>query len=33
MSMVIAADDMVSLQLKVSLDLFNKAPITFEEIK
>jgi hypothetical protein len=33
MSMVIAADDMVSLQLKVSLDLFKKAPITFEEIK
>jgi hypothetical protein len=33
MLMVVTADDMVSLQLKVSLDFTNKTPITFQEIK
>ena len=33
MSMVVTADDMVSLQLKVSIDLMSKTPISFEEIK
>ncbi|MCK1287538.1 hypothetical protein IVB41_26900 [Bradyrhizobium sp. 44] len=33
MTMVVAADDIVSLQLKVTLDLMSKTPVTFQEIK